>query len=57
MDGHGQARTNTDRLEREYGISQDPVPACFVFSLETGARIKDTRSVGELETRQGHESL
>jgi hypothetical protein len=33
-----------------------PLPACFVFSLEPGARIKDTRSVGELETRQGHES-
>ena len=24
MDGHGQARTDTDRLVEEYGISQDP---------------------------------
>ena len=24
MDGHGQVWTNTDRLVREYGISQDP---------------------------------
>jgi hypothetical protein len=24
MDGHGQARTNTDGLVRECGISQDP---------------------------------
>jgi hypothetical protein len=32
------------------------LPACFVFSLEPGARIKDTRSVGEVETREGHES-
>ena len=24
MDGHGQAQANTDRLERKYGISQNP---------------------------------
>ena len=24
MDGHGQARTNTDGMVREYAISQDP---------------------------------
>jgi hypothetical protein len=24
MDGHGQARTNTDGMVKEYGISQDP---------------------------------
>ena len=26
MDGHGQARTNTDGMVREYAISQDPHP-------------------------------
>jgi len=26
MDGHGQARTNTDGMVREYAISQDPPP-------------------------------
>jgi hypothetical protein len=25
MDGHGQARTNTDGMVREYATSQDPL--------------------------------
>ena len=29
MDGHGQARTNTDGMVKEYGVLQDPPPCSF----------------------------
>jgi hypothetical protein len=49
MDGHGQARTNTDRLVREYGISQDPHPAThgaaeIVANAGGGGRTRQTHA-------------
>jgi len=41
MDGHGQARTNTDRMVREYGISQDPpIFPCAPFSCVRRAAMR-----------------
>jgi len=51
MDGHGQARTNTDGMAREYAISQEPPAVDPALALDgeilvKGEDFRSRRGVG-----------